>query len=239
MEQGWRANAWQQTGACDAVTQARNARPGGWMRIAAARLAAWPVRAGRIGRAAGLPLGLALALAPMPFVAQARDAAPVHAAVAPGYAHALHGRVVRVADGDTFTLLDGKRQQRVRMASIDSPEMTKSREQPGQPHANAARTALSNLIAGKTLTLQCYEKDRYGRHICDVPLGGGDTANRRMVAQGMAWANREKRGAFLRDKAIDGLERTARAEGRGLWRDPEPIAPWVWRYQCWKQQQCR
>jgi len=95
------------------------------------------------------------------------------------------------------------------------------------------------LIAGKTLTLACFEPDAYGRHVCDVPLDDGTsgTANQRMVARGLAWANRQQ-AHFLRDPALDGLERQARAEQRGLWRDHNPIAPWIWRDRCWRRKQC-
>lgn len=155
-----------------------------------------------------------------------------------GESYVLTGKVVRVADGDTFTLLAGQRQERVRMASIDAPESTQSRERPGQPFANVSREALAELIAGKKLSLRCFEQDHFGRHICDVPLADGGTANQRQVANGMAWANREGRGKFLRDSAIDGLERQARKQRQGLWHDREPIAPWSWRYECWRQKRC-
>jgi len=151
--------------------------------------------------------------------------------------YTLHGRVVRVSDGDTFTLLAATRQQRVRMASIDAPE-TGQRSRPGQPWAQASRAALAALIAGKTLTLQCFEPDPYGRHICDVPLEDGTTANQHMVRQGMAWVNRQNKERFLRDRSLDALERTARAARQGLWRGENPVAPWVWRDQCWRKQHC-
>jgi len=163
---------------------------------------------------------------------------------APSYT--LQGRVERVTDGDSFVLRVAGRRQRIRMASIDAPEMAQpSRQRPGQPYARAARAALNELIAGKTLTLACFEPDSYGRHVCDVLLDDGTngaqdhatTANRRMVAQGMAWANRQQEH-FLRDPALPGLEREARADKRGLWRDRRPVPPWVWRDQCWRHQQC-
>ncbi len=150
----------------------------------------------------------------------------------------LKGRVVRVADGDTFTILVQGKQHRIRMASIDAPETTKDAERPGQPHAQASRDALASLIAGKTLALKCYEQDRYDRNICDVPLPDGGTANRRQVEAGMAWANMEGHGKFMRDDALPGLERQARSQRLGLWRERDPVRPWVWRYQCWQKHQC-
>lgn len=150
----------------------------------------------------------------------------------------LHGKVVHIADGDTFTLMVGGRQERIRMASIDAPETTKSRERPGQPMAQVSKDALAELVAGKTLALDCYEKDRYGRNVCDVPLTDGTTANQRQVAAGMAWANMEGRGKFMRDPKLPELEKKARQARQGLWRDTDPIKPWAWRYDCWQKGKC-
>lgn len=148
--------------------------------------------------------------------------------------YAVSGRVVQVADGDTLTLLVGRQRQRVRLASIDAPETGHGRAQPGQPYGRAARQALADLVAGKALTLRCYEQDQYGREICDVPLPDGRLASRVMVAQGMAWANQQGKGKYLRDADLVGLERGARQQRLGLWRDPTPVPPWEWRWKCWK-----
>lgn len=153
-------------------------------------------------------------------------------------AFSLSGKVVHVSDGDTFNLLVNGRTERIRMASIDAPEIGKGNQQPGQPYGQASRQALSDLIAGKTVVLQCFERDRYERAICDVGLSDGTTANQRQVRQGMAWANTEKRGQFLRDSSLPELQQQARRQGLGLWRDAHPVEPWAWRYHCWRQQQC-
>lgn len=150
----------------------------------------------------------------------------------------LQGRVIRIADGDTFTLSVGGRQEKIRMASIDAPELTKSHEQPGQPLAQASKDALAKLIAGKTLTLDCYERDRYDRNVCDVPLNSGRTANQQQVASGMAWANTEGRGKFMRDAALQELQEQARQAKLGIWGQAGAIKPWVWRYDCWKKSRC-
>ncbi len=178
-------------------------------------------------------LGLALLLAALP--AQSRGPAqPADQA----YAFSLRGQIVLVADGDTLTLLVGKRRERVRLASIDAPEVTKDGDRPGQPMAQRSRQALADLVAGKTLDVKCYEKDRYQRNVCDIVLPDGSTANQRQVAQGMAWANMEKRGRFLRDASLPGLEREARRAKLGIWQRTDAVAPWVWRYQCWQMGEC-
>lgn len=160
------------------------------------------------------------------------------ASLPPAYQFQLTGNVVHVADGDTFTLLVDRRRERIRMASIDAPEITKDADRPGQPMSQASRKALSGLIAGKELSVLCYERDRYERSVCDVPLGDGTTANQIQVRHGMAWANMEGRGKFMRDPSLPNLEKQARKEQAGLWGQGKQVAPWVWRYQCWQQAQC-
>ncbi|CAM5183563.1 Endonuclease YncB(Thermonuclease family) OS=Castellaniella defragrans OX=75697 GN=HNR28_001113 PE=4 SV=1 [Castellaniella defragrans] len=149
--------------------------------------------------------------------------------------YALTGRVVHVADGDTLTLqVRESATHRIRLASIDAPEIGHGRKQPGQPYGQASRRALADLVAGHTVTLRCYEQDQYGRDICDVPLTDGRTANQAQVAAGMAWANRQGGGKYLRDGRLPDLERQARTQRLGLWRDAHPLPPWEWRWKCWK-----
>jgi endonuclease YncB( thermonuclease family) len=188
-----------------------------------------------------LTLGVAvvlLGLGSFSALKPAASARPAHTGSSSAAGYTLAGRVVRVADGDTFTLLVNGKQQRVRMASIDAPEVTKDGKRPGQAQAQASKASLAGLIAGKTITLNCYERDRYDRNVCDVPLDGGATANQKQVASGMAWANMEGRGKFMRDPKLPGLEQKARRTGMGIWQQPDPVSPWAWRYQCWQQQRC-
>lgn len=186
----------------------------------------------RKGRGPGWMAAVALLAAMAP--AQARQSAAPEAA----YAFTLTGQVVNVADGDTLTLLVGKRRERIRLASIDAPEVTKDRKRPGQPMAQQSRKALADLVAGRTLTVRCYEQDRYQRNVCDVMLPDGSSANQRQVAAGLAWANMEKRGRFMRDDALPELERQARRDRLGIWQRTDAVAPWVWRYQCWQLGEC-
>nr|WP_315845317.1 thermonuclease family protein [uncultured Achromobacter sp.] len=163
---------------------------------------------------------------------------PAPAGGVPQGSYTLTGTIVNVADGDTVTLRAPDGQRRIRMDSIDAPEEGHGADQPGQPYAEAARKNLASLVAGKTLTAQCYEKDQYGRDVCALILEDGRSANRLQVEAGYAWAYTARKGDYLRDKAMPDLQRQAKDAGRGLWVQQGAVQPWKWRYDCWRQRQC-
>ena len=78
------------------------------------------------------------------------------------FARTIEGKVVKVADGDTITVLDSsKEQHRVRLAGIDAPEK-------GQPFGNASRKKLGELVAGKEVRVEFEKYDRYKRVVGKV-----------------------------------------------------------------------
>jgi endonuclease YncB( thermonuclease family) len=150
----------------------------------------------------------------------------VLAALAPGRALALEGRVVAVHDGDTVTLLDGARvQHRVRLAGIDAPER-------GQAFGTRSRENLARLVHGRRVEAHCPKRDRYGREVCSVFADGRDVGLEQ-VRSGLAWWYRE----YAREQRGDertsyaAAEGEARSTGRGLWSEANPQAPWAWRRQ--------
>jgi endonuclease YncB( thermonuclease family) len=149
----------------------------------------------------------------------------------------LTGKIIQVSDGDTINILVGQQTHRIRLASIDAPETAHGSARPGQPYGEASRKHLADYVAGKTLTLICFEKDRYDREVCDIPVGD-TTANRLQVQQGMAWANQQGGGKYLRDHELVELEKKAKQARLGLWAEPHAVAPWVWRFDCWQKQKC-
>nr|WP_082621606.1 thermonuclease family protein [Bordetella sp. N] len=192
---------------------------------------------GRVGLARPVA-ALACALAGAGVAWLSSTHAPPRADGANAATYELAGRVVNVADGDTITLQTDSGQRRVRLASIDAPEVGHGQVKPGQPFGQAARKNLEALVAGKTLTAQCYEKDQYARDVCDLPGDDGRTVNWQQVDAGYAWANTARHGEYLRDTSLTGIERRAREQRRGLWAQTGAIAPWEWRYQCWNQGKC-
>jgi len=148
------------------------------------------------------------------------------ASLAHGRSLALEGQVIAVHDGDTVTLLDGTQvQHRVRIAGIDAPER-------GQPFGTSAKENLARLVHGRRVEAHCHKRDRFGRDVCNVFVEARDVGLEQ-VRNGLAWWYREyAREQRLEDRAnYEAAEGEARSARRGLWRDPNPQAPWAWRRQ--------
>ncbi|MFY7953916.1 MAG: thermonuclease family protein [Armatimonadaceae bacterium] len=134
-------------------------------------------------------------------------------------AQVFSGRVVGVSDGDTITVLaSGNRQVKVRLDGIDAPE---SRQDYGQ----RAKQLASDLVFGKQVTVTTKERDRYGRTVGSVTVGGVDV-NLAMVSAGMAWWYRQYAPG---NAALERAESSARAARRGLWASSSPVPPWEFR----------
>ena len=130
----------------------------------------------------------------------------------------ITGKVIKIADGDTLTILAaGKVQHKIRLAEIDAPEKK-------QPFGTRSQQHLSGLCFGKQATVKITDRDRYqrvvGRVLCD-----GTDANLAQVKAGMAW----RYVAYSKDPLIEAAEREAKAGRVGLWSDKNPVPPWEWR----------
>ena len=146
----------------------------------------------------------------------------------------LRGQVVRVVDGDTLVVADGRhRKVKVRLSGIDAPEKD-------QPYGRQSKVHLASLVLGKTVDVDWDKRDTYGRVIGRVLLAPGncpDCEKQRdvglaQVRAGYAWWYRsESRELTRAEKSRYALvENGARARQSGLWAAPKPIAPWEWRH---------
>jgi endonuclease YncB( thermonuclease family) len=115
-------------------------------------------------------------------------------------------------------VLSNGRQIKVRLEGIDSPES-------GQAFGTRARQFTSSLAFGQTVTLRDKGRDRNGRLLAEVMLPDGRSLNRELVRRGFAWWFRK----YSSDQDLAKLEAEARAERRGLWAYPVPVAPWDYR----------
>ncbi|WAC19018.1 thermonuclease family protein [Luteolibacter sp. SL250] len=137
----------------------------------------------------------------------------------PARTASLTGKVIKVADGDTITVLaPNKDWVKVRLEGIDAPEKS-------QEFGEASRLALSALVASKIVDVFPTGKDRYGRTLGWIEVDGIDV-NRRMVADGWAWQFTK----YNSETKLAQLQRDAQRNRKGLWKAPnEPMPPWEFR----------
>lgn len=129
----------------------------------------------------------------------------------------IYGKVIKVSDGDTITILPKEKKQiRIRLYGIDAPEKK-------QAFGEKSRQYLASLIAGKDVKVNVYDIDRYGRNVAII-INEDKNINKEMVAAGYAWV-------YLQYNKLPDLpewlklQEAAQKERLGLWRDKNPIPP--------------
>ncbi len=153
-----------------------------------------------------VPLALfLLALFPLPTFAKA------------SYPALIDGKVVGVHDGDTITILQAKKQYKIRLDGIDAPELS-------QAYGQVAKRFASEFAFGKIARVEVHGVDRYGRHLGEVFVNG-QSLNKAILAAGLAWHYKQ----YSKDPVLASLEAQARLKRIGLWKDPSPIPPWEYR----------
>lgn len=133
----------------------------------------------------------------------------------PFFLFALDGKVIKVADGDTLTILtNSKEQVKVRLYGIDAPEKA-------QAFGLKSKQNLSDLCAGENAHVEERGKDKYKRTIGIVTCKGIE-ANRRQVQDGFAWAYVYYSKDYIQEEIL------AHKAKLGLWSQ-KAIAPWDFR----------
>ena len=159
--------------------------------------------------------------------------------VSPLSAETIKGKVIKVIDGDTVTMVDGNGfKHRVRLAGIDAPE------QGGQFYGEESTKNLRWLVHNKGVTAEYSKYDRYGRIVGKILVGSkGDTfclsiecartldVGLEQIKAGMAWHYKHyQREQSKEDRNFySSAERVAKKKQVGLWKDKGPIPPWKWR----------
>jgi endonuclease YncB( thermonuclease family) len=124
-----------------------------------------------------------------------------------------------VIDGDTIEM----RGRRIRLNAIDAPEASQTcRAKTGSwPCGRRAASALTDLIASRTVSCRPSGTDRYGRLVAGCAVGGVDIGSW-MVEQGWALAFRRYGTDYV------AAEERARAAGVGVWAGSF-VPPWDFR----------
>jgi endonuclease YncB( thermonuclease family) len=132
----------------------------------------------------------------------------------------LIGKVIKVSDGDTITVLDSNNKKRkVRLDRIDAPESKQS-------FGIKSRNYLAKLIENKKATIQYKKVDRYKRILGIVKLDDMDV-NLHMVSTGHAWHYSH----YDKTLSYKDAQNNAKQKKLGLWKESNPIEPYLFRKQ--------
>lgn len=132
-----------------------------------------------------------------------------------GSAWAWQGVVTHVSDGDTLTVRQrgDKPPEKVRLQGLDAPEIC-------QEGGEAARAALARRVLKQQVTVQPKARDRYGRLVATVRVGGQDVGALQ-VQDGHAWSE----GYRGRPARYHAEQAQAQQAKRGLFAQRQPQRP--------------
>ncbi len=137
----------------------------------------------------------------------------------------IRGRCVGCHDGDSITLLTSANIQiKIRIAFLDAPELS-------QPFGYRAKQAMSDLVFGKDIVVYPHTVDRYGRTVAVVYVDGID-AGLELLRRGLCWVYVRYLSEAPDDIQVSyrQAETVAREQRCGLWSDPAPVEPWLYRH---------
>ncbi len=141
--------------------------------------------------------------------------------VSPSSVFAWSGKVVKVTDGDTITVLTEGKQKKVRLYGIDCPEYQ-------QPHWQEASRVTRQIVLGQTVDINPIDIDPYGRTVALV-WQREILLNVELVRLGLAWVYPQFCTTDWPCHQMEELQIHAK-EGRvGLWSDDRPVPPWKWK----------
>lgn len=138
----------------------------------------------------------------------------------PALAADFEGVIVAVPEGDALEVLSENTVFFIRLQDVDAPEID-------QPYGREAQLFLDSLARGKRATVtrrSLSEGD--ARQKGQIALESGLNLSHELLKAGLAWWDRK---AAPNNDSLWKLERDARTEQRGLWKDSDPIPPWEWR----------
>ena len=133
--------------------------------------------------------------------------------------HMVEGKVIRIADGDSFTLLDATNKQlKIRLHGVDCPER-------GQDFYQVAKSFTSAHLFNKSIRVEVLDKDHYGRFIAKVWLNDSLSLNLALLQAGLAWHYT----AYDKSANFAAAQEMARKQSLHIWSLSNTIAPWEFR----------
>jgi micrococcal nuclease len=138
----------------------------------------------------------------------------------PALAADFEGVIVAVPEGDALEVLSENTVFFIRLQDVDAPEID-------QPYGREAQVFLDSLARGQPAKVTTMRIPKGGTpERGKIALVSGLNLSHELLKAGLAWWDRK---AAPNNDSLWKLERDARIEQRGLWKDSDPIPPWEWR----------
>jgi len=140
-------------------------------------------------------------------------------------ASSLQGKVVEVLDGERLTVMSVNQPLKVKLIAVAAPASK-------QPYADVARQHLNELVAGKYVTVH-FTSLNHENFVVGRVLAKDMDVGEQMIRDGVAWYDKSEASNLtdVEKQEYLGSEQAAKSEARGLWTDPNPVAPWDFRWQ--------
>jgi endonuclease YncB( thermonuclease family) len=131
----------------------------------------------------------------------------------------LVGKVIKVYDGDTITILVDGKKEKIRFYGIDAPEKKQS-------YGIESRDFVRSKIMGREVKVKVVNTDRYGRKIGKIYYKNGRYLNFESVKGGHSWWYEY----YSRNEHdLKSAQEQAKRSRKGLWREKNPVNPYEWR----------
>lgn len=128
--------------------------------------------------------------------------------------------ILSIHDGDTIRVNCNGKQERIRFACIDAPELK-------QDFGRESRDYLKDILKNGYVGIERISSDRYGRIIAQLWVN--DKLVQELQAKaGTVWGYEQYKSNCPDWGAIQAAQRQARTSKKGLWAS-NPVAPWQWR----------
>lgn len=128
--------------------------------------------------------------------------------------------VLSIHDGDTISVFCIDKQITLRLRSIDAPELS-------QDYGPESTSTLEVLLDSGDIKASLHALDKYGRYIADLFLPSGQRIQDLLVAEGHVWVYTYYAS---HEYTLFDLQAQARSLHKGLWQQPSPVPPWVYRH---------
>jgi micrococcal nuclease len=132
----------------------------------------------------------------------------------------IAGKVISVIDGNTieFQTLTNETFKFI-LSGIDAPE-------PNQEFGEEAKKSLAKLVKGEDAIIIIEGKDRLGNRIGSLTYKKDRDPRLELLEKGLAWTvEKNPKPEF------ETLKEAAKSSEKGLWTQPNPTPPWIFRRQ--------